>query len=146
MNKGHVKIESRKFIRLHIMLNINYRVLTASKIKGITLSKDIGLGGINIFVTEKIGKNTPVELDMQLQDNPDLIKVKGNIVWQNEVFYEGKKGKRYYLTGIQFNKLEALDKIRLFGFITSNLKYYSEIEDKKVIDKIEEMYSFNQIS
>lgn len=141
-----MKSESRKFIRLYIMLNINYNVGAVSEIKGTTLSKDIGLGGINIFVTKKIEDNTHIELDIQFADKLYLMRVKGRVVWQAKTPCRGKKGKKYYLTGIQFNKLEALDKIKLFGFITSNLKYYSEIEDKKVIDKIEEMHSFNQTS
>ncbi|MBM3253522.1 MAG: PilZ domain-containing protein [Candidatus Omnitrophica bacterium] len=132
-------IESRKFIRLHIMLIIDYSSLEKPRIKGRTLSKDIALGGINIFITEKIDQGAPLSLEIQLPDESSSIRAKGNIMWQNEVSYRCKGGRRYFLTGIQFGELAPVDKVRLLNFIVTNLKDNSEIEERRVIDKIEEM-------
>lgn len=131
--------ETRRFIRLHIMLNVNYRISGAVK-KGINaFSRDIALGGVNIFMAEKVKKGSLLYLIIKLPGEFKRIYARGRVMWQREYLHKNKSPEKIYLTGIQFSKINLPYKARLFHFLITNLKSYRENKDKQIMNKIERM-------
>ncbi len=132
--------ETRRFIRLHIMLNVNYRISGAVKGGISAFSRDIALGGCaNIFMAEKVKKDSLLQLIIKLPGEFKRIYAKGRVIWQRDYSRINKSSEKIYLTGIQFSKINPLYKARLFHFLITNLKGYRENKDKQIIDKIERM-------
>lgn len=106
--------EKRKFIRLNKKFKIEYHLHKKKTSSLISVSENIGQGGICLILNEQIEKNTEIELRFYLPEFKELIACEGRVVWQNEV---AKDDKKYYYTGVEFIDIEEQDKLKISRYI-----------------------------
>jgi c-di-GMP-binding flagellar brake protein YcgR len=111
--------ERRSVERLNVSLDIKY--FTNGKPIGVQ-SADISARGVRLLLDEKIGKGTPLRLEIKLPDEERIVKAQGVAVWAEEALEEDNNSqKRLFNTGIKFLRFQDSDEKRLFDFI-HNLK------------------------
>lgn len=77
------------------MLNINYRISGAAKRGVSAFSRDIALGGVNIFMAEKVRKDSLLYLIIKLPGEFKRLYAKGRVMWQREYINRGKWPEKF---------------------------------------------------
>ncbi len=120
-------IEKRRFPRAEYPCHV--RVRRPAK-KGVlrkkimeefsTHTENIGLGGICVSLEKDLGLFSPVEIDIDLNDNKPFIMAKGTLVWV--VRRMNLTNKKQFDTGIEFLDLKDLDRVRIEKVVEACLK------------------------
>lgn len=119
---GKVIEERRKFPRLNAKLLVKYRVLEKGKKRKESESKDIGGGGIKLFLNERLLKDTPLELEINIPGEGKPIVAEGRVVWSKEVGCgSGEELGEWFDTGIMFTKIEPLEQCRILKYVYSHI-------------------------
>src|SRR3989338_6442691 len=87
-----------------------------------TMTENIGIGGICVILPKDLGIFAPVEIELDLLDNQDIIECAGTVVW----IVEKKQGKSIFDTGIEFTNLKRKDATRINGVIEKIVKESGE--------------------
>jgi c-di-GMP-binding flagellar brake protein YcgR len=81
-------------------------------------TSDISTKGIKLLLDEKFERGTPLRLEINLPNEPHIIRVSGEVVWTDEALEDEKlSSKRLFNTGIKFAKFHDSDDKKLFDFI-----------------------------
>jgi len=110
--------DQRKFVRLNFLVDVIYHKRQLTQKHKLTLSKNIGVGGICLIVYEKLIKGQLLELDIYLPKTNVPVKAIGRVSWVNEfIIGDPIKGKRYDV-GIQFVEIKKnnLSKVNKYVF------------------------------
>jgi len=102
--------ERRKFPRVRISVEVEAKHSDWPLIKA--KSSDISVGGIRLFLPNKLPKGKVMELEVSLPFPP--VVTHGKVVWIKEV--KTKEGK-FFQTGIEFTELKPTDKAKIEAFI-----------------------------
>lgn len=78
-----------------------------------TQTENIGIGGICVILPKDLGIFAPVEIQLDLLDNQDVVQCAGTVVW----IVEKKQGRASFDTGIEFTNLKRKDAIRINDII-----------------------------
>jgi c-di-GMP-binding flagellar brake protein YcgR len=110
--------ERRQFVRLNVLTDVSYAKRLPSEVAKLSLSKNIGAGGICLIVYEEMRESEILDLKIYLPEGLSPVSAVGKIVWVKEfVVGDDLKGKRYDV-GIEFIKIdkEDLKKIQKYVF------------------------------
>ena len=107
--------EKRKFIRLTANIRVKYRILKKIGTKE-TLTKNIGGGGIKLFLNESLPVNTLLKLDIKIPKYPESISAEGRIIW-----VEKSKLRPKFNVGISFTKITSVDRARIFKYVYEHI-------------------------
>ena len=113
--------ERRRVERFEAMLDVEYRYLKSPKLKTSTRSKDISEDGICILAYEILPKDSTIELEIAIPNIREAIYTQGKVVWCEDIGKADQAGRRSFLTGIRFVKIDDNDKTNLVNYITSHL-------------------------
>lgn len=87
-----------------------------------TKTENIGCGGICVMLPKEIGRFSPVEIEIDLENEQKQIKCDGTVVW---VVHSGQVGKDIvdpFDTGIEFVNLKEEDKLLIDEIVKACLK------------------------
>jgi c-di-GMP-binding flagellar brake protein YcgR len=110
--------ERRQFVRLNVLTDISYAKRLPSEAIKLSLSKNIGAGGICLIVYEPLQKSEVLDLKIYLPEGSKPVSAVGKVVWTKEFSMgDGPKNKRYD-AGIEFIEIgkEDLNKIQKYVF------------------------------
>ena len=111
--------ERRRYVRLDTRLQITYTIIKQKEADTKAEAKDIGGGGIRIFLTEPLPAQTLLNLEIRLPEDPIPIKCTGRVVWAEEfsILQGEKKEERRYEGGIQFSEIKPKDRDRIIKYV-----------------------------
>lgn len=112
--------EKRRYVRLDTRLKITYAVLKKGEDASLkSETKDIGGGGIRIFLQEPLPLQTFLKLDIHLPEDPQPIHCVGKIVWVEEfsVLRDEEKEKDRFEAGISFTEINPKDRNRIIKYV-----------------------------
>jgi len=112
--------ERRRFVRVDVRVNIWWRKIPDSAVKGKATNKDISEQGIWLIVDEAVQTGDKLQLEMELPTNK-IIKCVGEVVWVDPFMIVGYSEIKKYNVGIKFINITAEDRGKLQKFINSNL-------------------------
>jgi len=100
--------ERRKFVRLNVGCEVNYKVLNVEPPKFIkSKTKNISAGGICLIADEKLNPGTLLELNFHLPDKAITIRAKGRVAWVNPFKIANEKER--FDCGIEFVEISPKD-------------------------------------
>jgi hypothetical protein len=107
--------DRRKTLRVPIFVDVRCKSAsgTAIECKGV----DLGTGGICIKSTDPFSLNEKLDLEFQLPDTSNPIRVDGEIVWSLPQREDDEQNTRYHAAGVKFNNLKKDDKRLLYTYI-----------------------------
>lgn len=112
--------ERRKYVRLDTRLKITYTILQRGGEKTLSSeTKDIGGGGIRLFLSEPLPTDTLLKLDIQLPEEPKPISCLGKIVWTDEfIVLQGRRRQTdRYEAGVSFTQIDSRDRDRIIQYV-----------------------------
>lgn len=113
--------ERRQFVRLDTTLPVTYRVLPALTAQA-TTTRNIGGGGICVFLRQRLSVGTPLELEVQLPNHPKPICFTGEVVWCEEYEVVGKTPRsRAIQAGVKFVYFNPKDREAIMQHVILNL-------------------------
>ena len=94
--------DRRAYVRLNIVLEVDYRLMQKREPFIHSSGKNIALGGIELTVAEDIAPGAILELIMRVKGNDRVCRAVGEVAWNKAV--KDKPG--YYETGIEFLEID----------------------------------------
>jgi hypothetical protein len=121
--------ERRKFKRFDAYMSVKYEIPGHDDVKGISLSKDLSREGLKINSNVALEKGTPVELVINIPDDPKPVHTSGKVMWTHPL--DGKQG---YDHGIRFMIMDPVDKFRVLDYaynhwLETKVNDFSDPED-----------------
>jgi len=104
-------MERRKFVRLNVELEVEYRILESLKDFKITQTEDVSEGGIRIMLPEKIEPRTHLEIAIKIPNESKPVFAIGRVVWTKSDVFGG-----VHMTGIQLVHIKQKDRERLYKY------------------------------
>ena len=109
--------EKRQFVRLNVLTDVTYAKVASPQDEGLSISKNISMGGICLIVYEKLNVGDVVLLNIVLPDNLASIPSHGRVVWIREfIIGDPVKGKRYD-SGIEFLDISEENRNRINKYV-----------------------------
>ncbi len=94
--------EKRKFARLNILVDVSYKKRESLKIERLTVTKNIGKGGICFVGYEALKESDIIDMNIFLPGEKSPMRITGKVVWVKEfVIGEPSRGTRYDV-GVEF--------------------------------------------
>jgi len=114
--------DKRKFVRLNALVDVIYNRVSPSEKEKLSLTKNIGKGGICLIAYEELKVSDILDLKMFFPEEEALIHAIGKVVWIKEFFIGGmSQGKRYDV-GIEFVKIKEEDADKLNKYVFTHFK------------------------
>jgi len=126
MPNDEILEEKRKFVRVPFNEAIRVKREDGEQIVD-TLAYDVSHGGIKLNTFEFIPVNSPVTVEVKLQNQSKLVSLSGKVVWIKEL----PASERFQI-GIQFDGPDVFSKSELGKFIFSNY-FYPSLKDVELI-------------
>ncbi|MFC1631321.1 PilZ domain-containing protein [Candidatus Omnitrophota bacterium] len=108
----------RIFDRLEGVVNVRYGVKGRDKEKIESLPRNIGGGGLGVYLTEKLEPGTVIELEITVPDNPQkAIRGVGEVLWTKHYgTISPEQGVNLHETGIRFVDINPLAVGRVYTY------------------------------
>jgi len=113
--------EKRKFPRTSKPCNIGLRKKEQVEIFS-TRTENISCGGVCVILPKDLGIYTPVDIELDLEDNKEKIKCAATVVWSVKRRDPSEEKHGFIDTGIEFSNLRETDKERIDKFVAECLK------------------------
>ncbi len=115
-------IDTRKGVR------VAFECVVIVKKRGTTLvfktqTENISVSGICVILDKGLLRNTPVEVELFLSDNPVPVICGGKVAWSVRRAEYAKKKASQFDTGIEFSECTDEDKARIKRIIEELLEY-----------------------
>ncbi len=114
--------ERRRFVRLDTRLPLTYKVLPSAQARQ-SFTKDIGGGGVCLFVSEPVKSGTQLEVVIKLPDRERSIVFTGEVVWCEPYEIIGKtRRERAIEAGLRFLQIAPQDQEAILRHVILNLQ------------------------
>ena len=114
--------ERRKFVRLDTRLSTEYRVVSASASTRL-VTKDIGGGGVCVFVSEPLKVGTQLDVTVALPESTKKLTFTGEVVWCESYEIIGKAQQhRSVLAGVKFVSIAPEDQREIMRYVILSLQ------------------------
>ncbi len=114
--------ERRRFVRLDTRLRTTYTVIPSNEIRH-TITKDIGGGGICLFVEEILASGTRLEVALQLPSREEPILFTGEVAWSEQYEVIGKEQRQQSVeVGIRFIEIATQDQEAIMQHVILSMK------------------------
>ena len=108
--------ELRQRVRVDAILPATYHLETPGGARGATVTRNVSLGGAQIFLPERLPAGTPVTVTLRLPRG-SAVASRGRVAWQGRQFHRLAQGGHIVSTGIQFEPLTSVVEERLSALI-----------------------------
>ncbi|MDD5045018.1 MAG: PilZ domain-containing protein [Candidatus Omnitrophica bacterium] len=105
-------LERRRYVRLYLPIRVEYKPLAIKNLKKSTIVRDIGGGGICLFVDSVPKEKAEASLDIYFPDGLGVLSAQGRIAWV-------KQEDAKVLAGVKFTNISSFDRSRIISFINS---------------------------
>ena len=114
--------ERRKFVRLDTRLPVTYQVMQGPASR-VSLSSDIGGGGVCLFLSEPLKPGTFVRVEVTLSDPPRAVTFTGEVIWCEQYEMIGKtQRERSVEAGVKFIQIEPSDQQAIMRHVILSLQ------------------------
>jgi len=114
--------ERRQFVRLDTRLSVEYRVIPSAAPKQ-SVTKDIGGGGICMFVEDPLKPGTHVQVSITLPDRQQPISFTGEVIWCEQYEIIGKtQRQRSVEAGVKFIQIDPSDQHAIMQYVILGLR------------------------
>lgn len=114
--------ERRKFVRLDTRLDVDYVVLPSGTVKR-ALTKDVGGGGICLFLDRVAHPGTQLQVAIRLPGREQPVHFTGEVVWCEPYEVIGKEQRQRAIeAGVQFVEISPLDREAVMQHVILSLK------------------------
>ena len=110
--------ERRRFPRLGVAVDIQYKILPDSIAYETGATSNISAGGICLILYDALPAGSILELNIYLPDEQPIIKAKGKIVWVRP-FNVARDQKERFDAGIEFLDLSETNRKRVDNYVFS---------------------------
>jgi len=110
--------ERRKFPRLSVAVDIQYKALPEAIAYGTGATANISAVGICLILYEELKPGSVLELNIYLPDDQPIIKGKGRIVWIKP-FNVARDQKERFDAGVEFIDINESDRKRINNYVFS---------------------------
>jgi len=117
-------IERRKYPRFELKVDAAYKVVKASEVSKVSVTRNISAEGLCFSSGEKLHIGSHVMLEVDLKDNMPPVALFGEIRWCEEIKAHGTKEKSF-ANGVKLINMPQSDESRF-------LKYYCD----RMVDKL----------
>lgn len=107
--------DRRTFERIEDFVGVRYKTRRA-RVKDVSSTKDIGGGGIQLSLPERLNPGTTVDLEITIPDISKPFSAVGEVIWIREVGISGDSVARYFDTGIKFIKIDPICLGRVYTY------------------------------
>lgn len=115
--------ERRQFVRLDTTLAVKYRVLPSSIPEQATHTKNIGGGGLCVFLKERLPVGTPLEVQITLPGREKPAVFTAEVIWCEESEMVGSpRRERAIHAGVRFVFIHPTDQDAIMQHVILNLK------------------------
>lgn len=117
IDKNIVRVQRRRYVRVPIVLNIQYKLKEEGKVY-YTYSKDISGGGARIILPEPLRVRDIIDMRIELPSPEAPISCEGEIVWvdRQEILVNNKREEIIH-AGVSFTLIEEKERERLIRFL-----------------------------
>ena len=115
-------IDTRKGVRVAFECVVTVKKRETSLVFK-TETENISTGGICVILEKGLLKNTPVEVELFLADDPVPVVCGGKVAWSVKRAEYAKKKASQFDTGIEFNECSDEDRARIKRIIEELLEY-----------------------
>ncbi|MCP4651961.1 MAG: PilZ domain-containing protein [Candidatus Omnitrophica bacterium] len=119
-------IEKRKHVRLDVISDVVYAIITEGDTRFRTISKNISCGGLQVFLRELTPVQTVLNLEIYLPVDKKPIHATGRVAWQET---ESDHNKGNLSTGLQFIEISDEDKGKIANYVLDGVKR-QRLDDK----------------
>jgi c-di-GMP-binding flagellar brake protein YcgR len=114
--------ERRKFVRLDTRLPVSYQI-TRAPASQMSLSSDIGGGGVCLFLSEPLKTGTVLRIEVTLPDQPKPIAFTGEVVWCEQYEMIGKTQRdRSVEAGVKFVQIQPHEQQAIMRHVILSLQ------------------------
>lgn len=110
--------ERRKFVRLNAKVKVKYRVLKKDQAQE-SFTKDLGGGGIRLYLDEKLAVATPLALEIEIPGEVRPILAEGRVAWSKDLGGEGMRNR--FDAGIAFTKIDPMDQGKILKYVYAQI-------------------------
>jgi len=114
-------IDKRRFPRARYKCGLYIRKMGSPK-HIVTQTENIGGGGICVVLEDDLGLFQGVDIELNLEDNQELIKCAGTVVWVVKKHPTQKGSVFMYDTGVEFVDLDFEPRSRILKTVEGLLK------------------------
>lgn len=123
--------ERRRFDRLFIPLQVNYRLFPKKRLLHQAFSQDISGGGIRLSLNYPLKKGEKLRTFIYLAGDPKPVAAFSKVIWCRK-----KAGKEAFDVGVQHVRIDHKDKERfVFLFCEMMINYFIEGKTKFSLGK-----------
>ncbi len=108
--------ELRQRVRVDAIIPATYQLNTPGGASGQTVTRNLSLGGTQIFLPERLPVGTSMTLTLRLPRG-STVSPRGRVAWQGKRFHHVAQGGRVVSTGIQFESLTSRLEEQLSAFV-----------------------------
>ena len=114
--------DRRRFVRLDTTCPITYRVLPSTAAQTST-TRNIGGGGICMFLSQRLSLGAPLEVAVQFPNRPKPIYFTGEVVWcEEDGVVDKSQRSRVIQAGVKFVYINPKDQETIMQHVTLNLQ------------------------
>jgi c-di-GMP-binding flagellar brake protein YcgR len=114
--------ERRRFVRLDTRLPVTYRVLPSDETKQ-SVTKDIGGGGVCVFVRDPLTPGTQLRIEIAVPDQERPIAFTGEVAWCEPYEIIGKtQRERSVEAGVRFAQIDPKDQQAIMRYVILSLQ------------------------
>ena len=119
-NKYWILREKRRFIRFDERIKIRY-ILVTNKNSDSRYSRSINISktGLCLLTYEKLNEKDLLNIEIELHDFSNPVKVAGKVVWIKDLQTPDKEGRRLFYVGLQFIKISPTAEAMLLTHLNS---------------------------
>ena len=115
------RAEWRKIVRVDAILNADYRLELPGGASGHTVTRNLSLGGAQVFLTQPAPAGTHLQLTLEPPSQGNAsgasrhkpVALRARVLWQGRRAYDVPKDGRVVSTGVQFEPLSSVVEERL---------------------------------
>jgi c-di-GMP-binding flagellar brake protein YcgR len=114
--------ERRRFVRLDTRLPVTYQVLPSTTPQQ-TKTKDIGGGGVCLFLNEPVAVGTTLQAQIKIPDQEHPVSFTGRVVWCEQYEIIGKsRRERSVEAGVEFEQIDPRDQQAIMRYVILSLQ------------------------
>lgn len=112
------KEERRKVPRLNIL--VTYVLIGEDQKREASITKNISADGLCIISDRELKNDSFVSLEIDLFDEQPALKIKGKIIWNNEIGFGIESEKKDYEVGIEFIEIDDSSRRRISEYVLTH--------------------------
>jgi len=109
--------EKRRFVRFKEEMKARYNLLASQLNHRYSTTKNISRSGLCILAYEKFKEKNVLAMEIEVPGSSRRVKLIGQVIWTKEQSDPDAQGRRVFLTGIKFCKIDPESEAMLITYL-----------------------------